>query len=293
MGKCKYGFRKKIFTTVPQSWAEHGFRTVRRASAMHLRSNARRRYNVLETMKLVLNMAAAALIPALLSGQTAATKPAAKSTTARPAAPALPPVTLPTEPGKYAVFYTTMGPIVCRLYTKEAPKTVANFVGLANGTKPWKDPRTGAMKHTPFYNGLTFHRVIPNFMIQGGDPLGTGVGGPGYEFDDEINPLFGFSQAGVLAMANAGPNTNGSQFFITVAAYPSLDGHYSIFGKVVSGQDVADKISQTPRNDENKPLTAVKMIRVSIRDVGATPTKPATTIKRTTTTATTAPKTSN
>ncbi len=226
-------------------------------------------------MKLVFSLAALAVVPALLSAQTTTTKTIAKSTAAKAAASALPPVTLPTEPGKYAIFYTTMGNIVCKLYTKEAPKTVANFTGLANGTKAWKDPQTGAMKHTPFYNGLTFHRVIPGFMIQGGDPLGKGVGGPGYAFEDEINPLVDFSQTGTLAMANAGPNTNGSQFFITVAPQSRLDGHYSIFGKVVSGQDVVVKISETPRNDDDKPLTPVKMIRVSIRDVSATPAKPA------------------
>jgi peptidyl-prolyl cis-trans isomerase A (cyclophilin A) len=243
-------------------------------------------------MRIALTLAAATLVPVLLCAQTAHTKPA--STAAKPAtAAAVPPVPLPTEPGKYAIFYTTLGNIVCKLDTKEAPKTVANFVGLATGIKAWKDPHTGAMKKSPFYNGLTFHRVISGFMIQGGDPVATGMGGPGYSFDDEINPLLDFSQTGILAMANAGPNTNGSQFFITVAPQPRLDGHYSIFGKVVSGQDVAIKISETPRNEEDKPLTPVKMTRIVIRDVGATPAKPATGTKPTVTTKPAAAKSSN
>jgi peptidyl-prolyl cis-trans isomerase A (cyclophilin A) len=249
-------------------------------------------------MKLVLSLAAMSLLPFVLTAQTATTKPVPKSTTAAKSTtapkPAAPSVVLPTEPGKYAVFYTTMGNIVCKLYTTEAPKTVANFVGLAMGTKQWKDPASGAMKKTPFYNGLTFHRVIPNFMIQGGDPLGKGIGGPGYEFDDEINPQLDFSAKGILAMANAGPNTNGSQFFITVQPQPRLDGHYSIFGKVVSGQEVADKISETPRNDDDKPLTPVRMTRVVIRDVGATPAaKPAAKPATKSTTSTTVPKAAN
>jgi peptidyl-prolyl cis-trans isomerase A (cyclophilin A) len=243
-------------------------------------------------MKIALTLAAATLVPALLCAQTAPAKPAA--TAPKPAtAAALPTVPLPDEPGKYAIFYTTMGNIVCKLYTKEAPKTVANFVGLATGTKAWKDPHTGAMRKSPFYNGLMFHRVIGSFMIQGGDPVATGMGGPGYSFDDEINPLLDFSQTGMLAMANAGPDTNGSQFFITVAPQPRLDGHYSIFGKVVSGQDVAIKISETPRNEEDKPLTPVKMTRVVIRDVGTAPAKPPTGAKTTVTTKPAPAKASN
>lgn len=183
------------------------------------------------------------------------------------------PVTLPSEPGLYAVIYTSMGNIVCRLFEKEAPKTVANFRGLAMGTKPWKDEATGKTKHTPLYSGTTFHRVIPDFMIQGGDPLGTGEGGPGYQFEDEIAPGRNFEKPGVLAMANSGPNTNGCQFFITVAPAPHLNGNYSIFGEVVSGQEVADAISKVPRDAQDKPLTPVKIIRISIREVGASSTK--------------------
>lgn len=185
----------------------------------------------------------------------------------RPAGPALPPVDLPSEPGLYAIIYTSMGNIVCRLFEDRAPKTVANFVGLATGTKAWKDPATGKLKHSPLYSGTTFHRVIPDFMIQGGDPAGDGSGGPGYEFKDEIDTKFSFDRPGILAMANHGPDTNGSQFFITVAPATHLDGHYSVFGEVVSGQDVADAISKVPRDSEDKPFSPVKIIRISIKKV--------------------------
>lgn len=187
----------------------------------------------------------------------------------RPMEPALPPVELPTEPGLYAVMYTSMGNIVCRLFEQEAPKTVANFVGLARGTKSWTDPVTGKVKHTPLYSGTTFHRVIPGFMIQGGDPAGDGTGNPGYKVEDEISANRNFDHAGVLAMANYGPNTNGSQFFITVGAAEHLNGHYSIFGEVVSGQDVADAISNVPRGENDKPNTPVKIIAIAIRTVKA------------------------
>jgi peptidyl-prolyl cis-trans isomerase A (cyclophilin A) len=184
--------------------------------------------------------------------------------------PALPPVTLPTEPGLYAVIYTSMGNVVCRLFEKDAPKAVANFRGLAAGTKTWTDPATGTVKHTPLYSGTMFHRVIPQFMIQGGDPAGTGMGSPGYQFEDEVDASHTFDHPGILAMANSGPNTNGSQFFITVAATPWLNGKHTIFGEVVSGQDVVDAISQVPRDDQDKPLTPVKVIRISTRRVGVT-----------------------
>lgn len=204
-----------------------------------------------------------------MSAQSPGTDHQAKAGTA-PSTPVLPP-----EPGKYAIIYTSMGDIVCRLFEKSAPKTVSNFVGLATGTKGWTDTETGKTKRAPLYNGTTFHRVIPGFMIQGGDPLGTGLGTPGYQIDDEIDPNRSFDKAGILAMANSGPNTNGSQFFITVAPAPHLDGHYSIFGEVVSGQDVADAISQVPRNEDDKPLKPVKILRIAIRTV-AEAHKPAT-----------------
>jgi peptidyl-prolyl cis-trans isomerase A (cyclophilin A) len=196
----------------------------------------------------------------------------AQSTPTSPSQEALkshaPAVTLPAEPGVYAVLYTSMGNIVCRLFDKDAPKTVANFRGLATGTKTWTDPATGMVKHTPLYSGTTFHRVIPQFMIQGGDPTGTGMGGPGYQFEDEISSSHTFDHPGILAMANSGPNTNGSQFFITVAGTPWLNGKHTIFGEVVSGQDVVDAISNVPRDDQDKPLTLVKILRISIRRVG-------------------------
>jgi peptidyl-prolyl cis-trans isomerase A (cyclophilin A) len=182
--------------------------------------------------------------------------------------PALPPVTLPTEPGLYAVIYTSMGNVVCRLFDKDAPKAVANFRGLATGTKGWTDPATGAIKHTPLYSGTTFHRVIPGFMIQGGDPTGTGTGSPGYQFEDEVSSSHTFDHPGILAMANSGPNTNGSQFFITVAPAPWLNGKHTIFGEVVSGQDVVDAMTKVPRDDQDKPVTPVKITRISIRRVG-------------------------
>lgn len=173
------------------------------------------------------------------------------------------------NPGTYAVFETTLGRIVCRLYPEKSPKTVDNFVGLAEGTKEFTDPQTGAKTKRRFYDGGLFHRVIPNFMIQGGDPLGTGYGGPGYRFEDEYPSGVKFDRPGVLAMANAGPNTNGSQFFITVAATPFLDtnGHYVIFGQVVEGQDVADAISKAKRDPNDRPLTPVNMKKVSIERV--------------------------
>jgi peptidyl-prolyl cis-trans isomerase A (cyclophilin A) len=189
---------------------------------------------------------------------------------AKPQAQAAPAVPLPTEPGLYAVIYTSMGNIVCRLFDKDAPKTVANFRGLATGTKAWTDPATGTVKHTPLYSGTTFHRVIPEFMIQGGDPTGTGMGSPGYQFEDEISSSHTFDHPGILAMANSGPNTNGSQFFITVAPTAWLNGKHTIFGEVVSGQDVVDAISKVPRDDQDKPLTPIKIVRITIRRVGAT-----------------------
>ena len=203
--------------------------------------------------------------------QTATQKtPGASHAPIHRTSPALPPVPLPDEPGVYAVLYTSSGNIVCRLYDKDAPKTVANFIGLATGSKSWTDPASGKVKQrAPLYSGTVFHRVIPNFMIQGGDPLGTGTGDPGYKFEDELSEAHVFDRPGILAMANSGPNTNGSQFFITVAATPWLNGKHTIFGEVVSGQDVADAISNLPRDSDDKPLTPVKIIHIAIRRVPA------------------------
>lgn len=154
----------------------------------------------------------------------------------------------------YATLKTSMGVIVVQLFEDKAPKTVENFVGLATGSKEWTDPRTGQKVKQPLYNGTIFHRVIPGFMIQGGDPLGRGTGGPGYRFADEFNPALRHNKAGILSMANAGPNTNGSQFFITLAPTPHLDNRHSVFGEVVQGQEVVMAIGNTPRGANDRPL---------------------------------------
>jgi peptidyl-prolyl cis-trans isomerase A (cyclophilin A) len=173
-------------------------------------------------------------------------------------------------PGIYAHFTTTKGNFIVKFFDKDAPKTVANFVGLAEGKKAWTDPRSGRQVRRPYYRNVLFHRVIPNFMIQGGDPEGTGMGGPGYTFDDEISPNHKHDKAGIVSMANRGPNTNGGQFFITVAAYPSLDGKYSIFGEVVEGLDNVVAISKVPRSQgNNRPVTDVVINSVRIERVPA------------------------
>jgi len=169
--------------------------------------------------------------------------------------------------GTYAVFETSLGIIVCRLLEKEAPKTVANFIDLAEGKKEFTDPKTGQRVKRNFYDGLKFHRVIPKFMIQGGCPRGDGRGGPGYQFADEFHPSLRHAKPGRLSMANSGPNTNGSQFFITVAATPWLDNRHTIFGEVVEGQDVADKLSNVPRDAGDQPITPVVLERVKIERV--------------------------
>jgi peptidyl-prolyl cis-trans isomerase A (cyclophilin A) len=169
--------------------------------------------------------------------------------------------------GTYATLETSQGNIVVRLLEREAPKTVENFVGLAEGTKEFIDEKTGKKEKRPFYDGLIFHRVIPQFMIQGGCPHGSGMGGPGYKFADEFHPSLKHSKPGKLSMANSGPNTNGSQFFITVAATPWLDNKHSIFGEVVEGQDVADKVSQVPRDSSDRPRTPVTLQKVRIERI--------------------------
>ena len=147
-------------------------------------------------------------------------------------------------PGTYAHFTTSLGNFTIKLFEQEVPKTVGNFVGLADGTKEWTDPKSGQKVKKPYYEGLIFHRVIDGFMIQGGDPLGVGTGGPGYKFEDEFSPKLRHSKEGILSMANAGPNTNGSQFFITHVACPHLNGKHSVFGRVTEGQDVVNAIRQ-------------------------------------------------
>jgi cyclophilin family peptidyl-prolyl cis-trans isomerase len=209
----------------------------------------------------------------LAAAQTGSTAP--KSTAAKPAAakPATTPA--PKQPIQ-ATFQTTAGDINCTLYPDKAPVTVANFVGLATGTKEWKNPSTGAPMHNrPLYDGTIFHRVIPNFMIQGGDPLGNGSGGPGYSFKDEFSDLT-FDQPGRLAMANSGPGTNGSQFFITEVPTPHLNGKHTIFGQC-ENMDLVKQIARAatdPRND--RPFTPVKITHIKIVD----PNKPAAAAKK-------------
>ena len=196
----------------------------------------------------------------------------------------------------YAVFHTSAGDFVCELFPDKAPKTVENFVGLAKGTKEWQNPTTReVVKGKSLYSGTIFHRCIPGFMIQGGDPLGSGAGGPGYQFEDEFSDLK-FDQPGLLAMANRGPNTNGSQFFVTVSEPSHLNNKYTIFGKVVEGMSVVEKIVNAPGDPRSgKPVNPVTLKSVEIveslpgkaADTGAksatgpAPAKPATDAKDT------------
>src|SRR4030088_450932 len=168
------------------------------------------------------------------------------------------------DAGTYAIFETSQGDIVIRLLEKEAPKTVENFIGLAEGTKEFTNEKTGKKEKRNFYDGLTFHRVIPQFMIQGGCPEGTGRGGPGYKFADEFHPSLKHSKAGKLSMANAGPGTNGSQFFITVAATPWLDNKHTIFGEIVEGQDVGAKIFILGAARGRRPKAPITLNKVRI-----------------------------
>jgi len=167
-----------------------------------------------------------------------------------------------------ATLRTSEGPIVIRLLPDHAPKTVRNFVDLAQGGREWKDPRTGRVTTGRLYDGTIFHRVIPNFMIQGGDPLGTGTGGPGYQFADEFHLELQFDRPYLLAMANAGPGTNGSQFFITTVPTPHLNRRHTIFGEVVEGQQVVDKISHTATDGRDRPVKDVVLESVEIEGAG-------------------------
>jgi peptidyl-prolyl cis-trans isomerase A (cyclophilin A) len=172
------------------------------------------------------------------------------------------------EAGTYAVFSTTEGKITVRLFETDAPITVANFVELAEGKKEWTHPTTHVKSSDKLFDGTVFHRVIPDFMIQGGDPTGTGMGGPGYRFQDETKGSpHKFDKAGKLAMANSGPGTNGCQFFITVAATPWLTGNHTIFGEVIEGQDIADKISKVARGAQDKPKKPIVLESVTIERI--------------------------
>lgn len=175
------------------------------------------------------------------------------------------------EPGLYATMNTSLGAITLKLFEKEAPITVRNFVALSRGTKLWKDPKTGQMVKRPLYPGTTFHRVIPGFMIQGGDPAGTGSGDVGFTIPDEFVPSLKFDVPGRLAMANTGaPRTGSCQFFITVVPTPHLNGLHTIFGQVIEGQDVVNKIVSVPTSAE-KPRTPVKIVSVVFKREGPPP----------------------
>jgi len=164
-------------------------------------------------------------------------------------------------------FETTLGKFTAELYEDKTPKTVANFVGLAEGSKEWIHPKTKQKSTAPYYDGIIFHRVIRDFMIQGGDPLGLGYGGPGYNFEDEFHPSLRHDRAGILSMANAGPNTNGSQFFVTLAPTPHLDRRHTVFGAVIEGLDVVEKIGVTKTDGQDRPVTPVVMNKVTVERV--------------------------
>jgi peptidyl-prolyl cis-trans isomerase A (cyclophilin A) len=176
-----------------------------------------------------------------------------------------PEINVPGRGALYARFVTSQGTVVARLEEQRAPNTVKNFVGLATGAQEWVHPRTGQpQRGVPYYDGTVFHRVIPEFMIQGGDPLGQGTGGPGYRFADEFHPELRHQGPGILSMANAGPGTNGSQFFITEGPTPHLDGKHSVFGQVVVGNDVVKAIARVPTGARNKPAQDVVIQRLEI-----------------------------
>jgi cyclophilin family peptidyl-prolyl cis-trans isomerase len=171
------------------------------------------------------------------------------------------------DQGVYARFSTTEGDFLIKLFEKEAPKTVENFVSLTEGTKAWTDPTTGKQVTRPFYDGLIFHRVIDGFMIQGGCPQGNGMGGPGYRFADEFSPTRRHDRAGILSMANSGPGTNGSQFFITLGPTPHLNDRHSVFGEVVEGLDIVKKIGNVQTGRSDRPVKDIVINSVKIERV--------------------------
>ncbi len=209
-------------------------------------------------MSFYANFAVLGLLAASLAAQTPPAQPAAQ----QPA----------REPGLYANMTTTMGAVTLRLFEKEAPITVKNFIDLQKGRKAWRDQKTGAMVRRPLFTGSVFHRVISGFMIQGGDPAGTGMGNPGFTIKDEFVPTLRFTKPGILAMANIGePNTGGTQFFITVAPTPHLNGQHTIFGEVVDGMDVVNKIAVVKTNASEKPLTPIRITALTFERVGPAP----------------------
>lgn len=221
-----------------------------------------------------LGAACAALLAVSASAQEAAPPPAsappAQQDQALPDAPGATPEAMIVPNGPIAVLDTSMGRMTCQFYQQQAPNAVANFIGLAEGTKDWTDPTTNKVEHHKrLYDGTIFHRVIPEFMIQGGDPTGTGMGGPGYTFNDEFDPNLNFDRPGRLAMANAGPNTNGSQFFITEEAQPTLDQHYTLFGQCDDPSvEVVKAIARVPRDQNDKPYSPVTLEKVTIVQPG-------------------------
>src|SRR5215475_12279765 len=223
--------------------------------------------------KAILTFLCAALSCAAQTGTTkSAPRTGASGTTTKSAAPAATQASTASSGDTIATFDTTAGKLTCTLFPKQAPKTVANFIGLAAGTKDWTDPKTGQKKHgVPLFNGTIFHRVIPNFMIQGGDPLGQGTGGPGYEFEDEFSPDLTFDQPGRLAMANSGPSTNGSQFFITDVPTPHLNNRHTIFGQCTpESVEIVKEIARRPRDQRNdRPFQDVKINSIQITGPGA------------------------
>jgi len=217
---------------------------------------------------LIPTLAAAFGAAALLQAQTGTQAPATQTTKPADEVPEAPQATAAamTHPnGPTVVMDTSMGRITCQFYQQQAPNAVANFIGLAQGTKEWTDPATKKKSHKPYFDGTTFHRVIPGFMIQGGDPTGTGMGDPGYSFNDEFDPNLNFDRPGRLAMANSGPNTNGSQFFITEQAYDSLNQHYTLFGQCDDPSvEVVKSIARVQRDPNDKPLTPVVLTKMTI-----------------------------
>jgi peptidyl-prolyl cis-trans isomerase A (cyclophilin A) len=207
-----------------------------------------------------------ALVAACTAGAAFAQQPAASANQDLPDAPEATPAALIVPNGPTVVMDTSMGRITCQFYQKQAPNAVANFIALAEGTKDWTDPVTKQVQHNKrLYDGTTFHRVIPEFMVQGGDPMGTGMGGPGYEFNDEIDPNLNFDRPGRLAMANSGPNTNGSQFFVTELAQEELNQRYTLFGQCdESSVAVVKTIARVQRDGDDKPLTPVVLKKVTI-----------------------------
>ncbi len=214
----------------------------------------------------MIRLVSMALMAGALAAQTPETPQASAAAQPKPA----------RENGLYAVMNTTQGAITLHLFEKETPITVRNFTGLVRGTKEFRDPKTGQMVKRPFFVGVTFHRVIPGFMIQGGDPTGIGTYDAGYTIADEFVPTLKFDVTGRLAMANTGdPHTGSTQFFITDGTPTYLNGKHTIFGEVIEGQDVVHKIAAVPRDSNDKPRTAVKILSVKLQRVGSPPAAPA------------------